>query len=127
MSNPKQNPAPQLPQAEREAIIDLLHLGLYADAHIGMKETQFVADVVETIGWDDNLSFSNYQPLSIAAARKARADEVNKVKFIESAASRLKSKAAKELALSLCADLFGADGTHAREATLLAQIRAILK
>jgi hypothetical protein len=124
----KQNkPAAQLPQSEREAIVDLLHLCLYADAHISLKEGEFIEDVIEVIGWDENLSFSSYEARSVAGARGARADEKSKKAFIEFAAERLKSQESRSLALSLCTDLFGADGTQDREAALLAQIKAILR
>ncbi|MFT3781528.1 MAG: hypothetical protein QM790_05875 [Nibricoccus sp.] len=124
----KQNkPAAQLPQNEREAIVDLLHLCLYADAHISLKEGEFIKDVIDVIGWDTKLSFSSYESRSIAAAREARADEKSKKEFIQDAAARLKSKESKKLALSLCTDLSGSDGTQDREAELLAQIKAILK
>lgn len=123
----QKKPADHLPQSEREAIVDLLHLCLYADAHISLKEGEFIADVVDVIGWDTKLSFSAYEQRSIAAAREARADEKSKKEFIEYAAKRLASKAAKDLAVSLCAGLFGSDGTNDREAALLMQIRAIVK
>lgn len=122
-----EKPAEQLPQSEREAIVDLLHLCLYADAHISLKEGEFISDVIEVIGWDTHLAFSTYENRSIAAAREARSDDKSKKEFIEYAASRLNSKASKELAVSLCTNLFGSDGIHNREANLLAQIRAIVK
>ena len=122
----KPAPAPQLPQSEREAIVDLLHLCLYADAHLSLKEGDFIAEVVNIIGWDQNLSFSSYEARSIASARAARADERAKKEFIEFAASRLPSPTSRALALQLCADLFAADSTQDREAALLAQLRALL-
>jgi hypothetical protein len=120
-------PAGKLPQSEREAIVDLLHLCIYADAHISLKEGQVVSDVVDVIGWDTKLSFSAYEQRSIAAAREARSDEKSQKEFIESAAKRLSSKGSKDLAVSLCGELFRSDGTADREAKLLMQIRAILK
>jgi hypothetical protein len=122
----KKDPAPKLPQTEREAIVDLLHLCLYADAHISLKEGDFIADVTQVIGWDTNLSFSAYEGRSIAAARAARADEKSKQEFIQFAAERLKSPGAKDLAVSLCRDLAGVDGTTPREGTLVAEIRSAL-
>lgn len=120
-------PSSELPQSEREAIIDLLHLCLYADAHISLSESGFINDVVNTIGWDQKLSFSSYESRSIAAARSARSDDITKKQFIEYAAERLQSKASKDLALSLCTDLMAADGIKDKEAGLLAQISALLK
>lgn len=120
-------PAAQIPQKEREAIVDLLHLCLYADTHISLKEGEFISSVVDVIGWDTMLSFSAYEQRSISSARAARADEKAKKEFIEHAAERLASKSSRALAVSLCADLFSSDGTKDSEATLLAQIRAIVK
>jgi hypothetical protein len=123
----QKKPSAPLPQSEREAIVDLLHLCLYADTHISLKEGAFIADVVEVIGWDTKLSFSAYEQRSIAGARAARVDDKSKKDFIEYAAGRLASKGSKDLAVSLCADLFASDGTQEREAALLAEIRAISK
>jgi hypothetical protein len=123
----QKKPAKALLQNEREAIVDLLHLCIYADAHISLKEGQEVTDVVDVIGWDTKLSFSAYEQRSIAAAREARSEDQSQKEFIEYAAKRLTSKGSKELAVSLCAELFSSDGTADREAKLLMQIRAILK
>lgn len=120
------NPKAQLSQTEREAIVDLLHLCLYADAHISLKEGEFIAGVVEATGWDQSLSFSAYEARSIAAARAAKTDDSQKKEFIEFASSRLKTQASRSLALQLCADLFSADATQDRETALLAQLRAVL-
>jgi hypothetical protein len=122
----QKKPAAPLPQSEREAIVDLLHLCLYADAHISLREGEFISDVVEVIGWDTNLSFSAYEQRSISAARAARTDETSKAEFIQYAADRLKSSSSKELAVALCADLFSSDGTHERESALLAKIKLIV-
>jgi hypothetical protein len=121
----KKTAAPQLQQSEREAIVDLLHLCLFSDAHISLKEGEFIADVVNVIGWDTNLSFSSYESRSIAAARAARAEEKAKREFVAYAAERLKSPANRELALSLCRDLAASDGTSSSEGTLIALIRSV--
>ncbi len=123
----EKNSASPLSQTEREAIVDLLHLCLYADAHVSLKEGDFISDVVDVIGWDRNLSFSAYESRSIASARAAKTDEVSKKEFVEFATSRLKSPGSRSLALQLCADLFAADTTLDREAALLAQLRAALR
>jgi len=117
----------ELSQPEREAIIDLLHLCLYADAHISLRESAVISDVIEVIGWDTKLSFSSYESRSIASARAAKADEKLKKDFFEYASERLPSKASKELAVTLCGDLLSSDGTQEKEAILLSQIRAALK
>ena len=125
--DPRMNPtSTELRQSEREAIVDLLHLCLYADGHIGVQESTLLSDVVEKLGWDANLSFSSYESRSIADARRARLDDTARRDFIAYAAERLSSNKAKALALSLCDELMAADGTQDREDRLLNQIRAAL-
>lgn len=124
-SNDKPKP---LAQPEREAIIDLLHLCIYADAHIALEEGALIADVVETIGWDTNLAFGSYEAKSIAAARAAKDGPEAKAAFLGFVVERLPSADSRALALDLCKQLFSADGSTAeKEAALLAEIRAALK
>lgn len=123
--NQKNNPA-KLSQNEREAVVDLLHLCLYADAHISLKEGDFISDVVEVIGWDESLSFATYESRSVAAARAVRTDEKRREEFIGDAVARLKSPASKEVALSLCRDLCATDGMDPREEALLGRIESAL-
>ncbi|MEM1223010.1 MAG: hypothetical protein AAGH40_09625 [Verrucomicrobiota bacterium] len=42
----------KLEQPEREAIIDLLLLGIYVDDHISLSETAAFDDFTEVLGWD---------------------------------------------------------------------------
>lgn len=123
-----EKPKAQLPQKEREAIIDLLHLCLYADSHIALKEGEFIADVVDVIGWETQISFGSYESKSIAAARAAKESPAAKHEFLSFAAERLASKESQALAIDLCKQLFYADGSTAdKESALLGEIRASLK
>jgi uncharacterized tellurite resistance protein B-like protein len=120
-------PKPQLQQKEREAIIDLLHLCLYADAHIAVSESELLTEVVDLIGWETQSSFSSYEARSIANARNAKGNPEDRKGFISSAASRLQSKPSRALAMELCRQLFSSDGATAeKEDALLAEIRAAL-
>jgi uncharacterized tellurite resistance protein B-like protein len=122
----KEGAKPQLQQKEREAIVDLLHLCLYADAHIALKEGEFLSSVVDVIGWETQSSFGSYEARSVASARAARTDAEHKKELLASATSRL-SKPARALALDLCKQLFAADGSTAdKETALFAEIRSAL-
>lgn len=118
---------PQFTQQEREAIVDLLHLCLYADAHIGGKESQVVAKAIEAIGWDANLSFSAYEPRSIASARAARAAPENLKDFLTRAAARLVSQDSRRFAVDKCQELAASDGGDSREAELITSIKGALQ
>ena len=114
-------------QEEREAIVDLLHLCIYADAHISGKESEVVAKVVDVIGWDTKLSFSGYEPRSIASARAARSDPAILKDFLARAGARLTSTEARRFAVSKCTELAAADGTHQRESSLISSIAEAIK
>lgn len=124
----KEDPKPKLEQKEREAIVDLLHLCLYADAHIALKEGEFLSSVIDVIGWETQSSFSSYEARSVASARAARENNDAKKEFLVAAAQRLKSPAARATALDLCKKLFASDGTTAdKELDLLGEIRTALR
>ena len=115
-------------QTEREAIVDLLHLCRYGDAHLAIKEGEFIADAVKKIGWDPQSSFESYASRSIAGARAAHENAERKALFLRSAAERLKSKESRSLAIDLSRRIFSADGKVAdKEDGLLAEIRSALK
>ena len=115
-------------QSEREAIIDVLHLCLYGDAHIAIKEGEFIADVVKKIGWGPQSSFESYAARSIAGARAAHENAEKKRLLLKSASDRLQSKEARSLAVDFSKRLFSADGKLAeKENGLLAEISSALK
>lgn len=124
----KQDPKLKLTQKEREAIVDLLHLCLYADSHIALKEGDFISQIVDVIGWETQRSFGTYEARSVSSARAAREHPASKAKFIEGAAARLESKEARAWALDLCKQLFAADGsTVGKETAVLGEIQTALK
>lgn len=124
----KEDRKPELPQKEREAIVDLLHLCMYADAHIALKEGEMLSDVVNVIGWGPESSFSSYEAKSLATVRAVKGDPVERKAFLESVALRLGAGPSRKLALDLCQQLLSADGAQpARESDLLREIRAALR
>jgi uncharacterized tellurite resistance protein B-like protein len=124
----KEEAKPELHQKEREAIVDLLHLCLYGDSHVALKEGAFISDVVDVIGWETQSSFGSYESRSIASARAAKENSDSKKEFLSAAAARLQSKPARAMVIDLCKQLLVADGSTAdKEAALLGEIRAALK
>src|SRR5688500_12998155 len=106
----RNGPKPELLQEEREAIVDLLHLCLYADSHIALNEGDFMSDVAEMIGWETQSSFGSYEARSVSNARAVKEHPTNRSEFLAAAAARLKSTVARALAIGLCSQLFRADG-----------------
>jgi len=123
---PPHNELALIDQQEREAIVDLLHLCMFADAHISSKESLLLAKDVDKMGWDANQAFNLYESRSIAAARSVRLDDKKRAEFLQDAASRLQSKEVKDLAITTCEEFFQSDGAVKSEAALLEEIRQAL-
>jgi hypothetical protein len=108
--SPKADKKDGLTQAQREAIVDMLHYCMYADKFIALSESRFVAAKVESFNWDPKISFEYYQGKSIGAARAALADAKTKERFFESVKQRLATTELRNTAFDLCQKLFVADG-----------------
>lgn len=114
-----------LTQAQREAIVDLLHYCMYADNLISISESSFVAAKVQAFNWDPKIAFESYQGKSIGAARNALANADAKENFFESVKQRLGG--AGKTAYDLCQKLFAADGRTDTEAVWQADVKKALE
>src|ERR1700747_2932604 len=56
-------------QEQREAVVDLLLLGMFADAPLRVSEDQKLVSVIEEIGWDSYQTPDLYLQSAIAKAR----------------------------------------------------------
>ncbi|MBI3884338.1 MAG: hypothetical protein HY302_01200 [Opitutae bacterium] len=116
-----------LSQAQREAIVDLLHYCMYADNFVALSETRFIAAKVESFNWDPKISIEYYQNKSIGAARAALADPKAKERFFQSVSERLGSAKIRAMAFELCQKLFASDGSKpAGEFSTQGEIRKAL-
>jgi hypothetical protein len=115
-----------LTQPQREAIVDLLHLCMYADNLISLDETAVLDKAVGSFAWEPQISFQSYEARSIAKAREAKENEAASTSLCESVKSRLNTPASRIAALKLAKQLLAADGTTDNEAGLLAKINLIL-
>lgn len=122
--NPKSD---GLQQAQREAIVDLLHYCMYADNLVALKEDSFINNVAATLSWDTNISFETYEGSSIGNARRAKENAAYREEFLRSVSERLENKATRELAFGLVKDLFNADADLSeKETQSLPALRKVL-
>ena len=98
-----------LQQAQREAIVDLLHYCMYTDNLVALKEDSFINNVAATLSWDPNISFETYEGGSIGNARRAKESTAYRSEFLRSVSDRLGNQTTKELAFDLVKDLYSAD------------------
>jgi hypothetical protein len=122
------DPKAELDQNGREAIVELVHFCVYADARIALDEGDFLGALPSQLGWPAQSSYSSYEGVAVATARAARESEEACTHFLSTVAQRLGSPAAKRYAVELCKTLMRVDGTTAaREDELVAKIQAALK
>ncbi|MBK8476257.1 MAG: hypothetical protein IPL39_08040 [Opitutaceae bacterium] len=125
--SPTAQPNDGMLQSAREAIVDLLHFGVYVDSHIALAEDAMVEAAARQLSWDPNISFDYYEGKSIGEVRRVRKDEGECEEFFQTIRDRLPKREDRQLALKLVEQLFAADGTTAIETQSLPMIRKALE
>jgi hypothetical protein len=113
---------PELQQAEREAVIDLLLLAVYVDDHLSLSESSEFDAATDSMGWDSSTGPSVYICNATARARVARSSEAATAQYIAFVSERLKSAGSKERALELLNRLFMSDGKTDKEKVFFKQV-----
>jgi uncharacterized tellurite resistance protein B-like protein len=107
--NATAKPADGLVQPQREAIIDLLLVSMYADNRIATSEDEMLETELYAFSWESGISPENFLNASTARIRAALVDEAKTQALLESIRQRLGSAAAKQRALALCDKLLQSD------------------
>ncbi len=123
---PTAQPDDGMAQSAREAIVDLLHFGVYVDSHIALAEDAMVEAAARTLNWDPNISFDYYEGKSIGEVRRVRNEEGEREEFFKTIRDRLPRPEDRKLALQLVGQLFAVDGTTSVETQSLPMIRKAL-
>jgi len=110
-------------QAAREAIVDLLHFGVFADKHIALAEDKMVEATARTLNWDSKISFDYYEGKSIGEVRRVGSDEKERAEFFLTIRKRLPKVEDRTLAFKLLQQLYAIDGTTEAESATLPLIR----
>lgn len=116
-----------LTQAEREATVDLLTLGVYADNHLSVAEDEVFESITTKMNWESERDISYYIYTATERARQARGDTGAVEEFLKYVAERLESTTAKTQALDLLDRLFSADGSNKKETHFYKTVERILK
>lgn len=125
--NPNAQNADGMTQAAREAIVDLLHFGVFVDAHIALAEDRMVEATARTLNWDVKISFDYYEGKSIGEVRRVGNDEKERAEFFQSIRDRLPKMEDRKLAFQLLQQLYAIDGTTQSESATLPLVRRELQ
>jgi hypothetical protein len=117
----------ELTQAEREAIVDLLTLGVYADNHLSLAEDETFEAITNKMNWESDRDISYYIYTATERARQARTDEGAIEEFLKFVAERLDSRTSASHALDLLQRLFSADGSTEKENQFYRKVENILR
>jgi hypothetical protein len=115
-------------QKQREAVVDLLLLGMFADAPLRVSEDQKLLSVIKEIGWDSYQTADLYLQSAIARTREAT-DTAGGIKHrLDKIAEELKETELKQQALEYLTQFLGVDGAvDAEESRFLELTKAALK
>jgi hypothetical protein len=115
-----------LEQKEKEAIIDLLMLAIYADNHLSLAEDKIMKDEIGNYSWNSISGLDIYLSEATDRARIALTSETSEREFLEFIAERLDSRTTKSRALDVLSKLFYSDGTSVEEKEFTAKVKRYL-
>jgi len=115
-------------QEQREAVVDLLLLGMFADSPLKVSEDQKLLSVIEEIGWHSYQAPDLYLQSAIARARDTFETEGATRYRLEKISAELNEPGLKQRALEYLTQFLGVDGAvDAEESRFLDQAKAALK
>lgn len=100
-------------QPQREALIDLLNLGMSADGKFRLSEERILDAEVARLDWQSEVSVAEFAAGSLERAIAARERPETTQALIASINDRLATPALRARALALCRQLFVSDGEFA--------------
>ena len=113
-------------QSEREGILDLLLLCIYADNHLSLAEDKVIKEQIDRFSWDSGTSLDLYIANATNNARKASNDDILQEDFLRSISERLARPDARAKALKLMGDLFHSDGESDSERVFSAKVKSFV-
>jgi hypothetical protein len=115
---------PVINQTQREAIVDLLLLGMHVDRHISLSETDFLEAEMGFWGWDEFYSPEIYLQRAVPIVR-AVDDSLKQTSFLQDLRDRLEDVESRKFAIERFSMMLAIDGTVQVEETLLDRVMQV--
>lgn len=113
-------PAESATQDQREALMDLLVLTMYADHHLALAEQDSLDAHGERLEWTSVTSLKDFLAESIVRARDVLEGQLEMDEYLANIDRRLENREQKEAALAASQEVMAADGRlRAEEIRLL--------
>ncbi len=113
-------------QTQKEAVVDLCLLGMYADNLISLAEQEFLEDESTQLHWQSGVSFSSYLQRMIPIVRTVKDDSEKMESMLKDIADRLETYEAKQKAIAELEKLASADGIVQLEEMFLENARKVM-
>lgn len=109
-------------QPQREAMLDLLALGMYADSFLSLAEDESLATTLEELGWDSGTGRTVYLESAISKASRI-ADEDALHAYLTACADAFPGLSDKQAAYGYLVGFLRVDGMAPEEAPFLQKVR----
>ncbi|MFM2431150.1 MAG: hypothetical protein RLZZ511_2363 [Cyanobacteriota bacterium] len=113
---------PTLAQPQREAIVDLLILGIYADQRITLAEQDFLHEIIEAMGWDELNAATVYLQRAWATVRASLELSSATDRLLTTIRERLDRVEVMQYAIEKFSTLLSLQNTTDAEGQLLDQV-----
>ncbi len=110
---PGRGTSDDLTQPQREALIDLMILGMFADNNIALSEDELLRKETEAFDWDSGENLDYYIDKRIGTLRVIRQEPTTLDETLHDIAVRLADKS--DHALKLLKEIFISDGEEAEK------------
>jgi hypothetical protein len=110
-----------LNQSQREALLNLLALGMYADNHLSLKEDEALVAGLDALDWESGVGRTMF--LDSAVTRASQADTDGKVEtYLADCAKAFDSTESKRAALECLTRFLHTDGIAESETPFLEKL-----
>lgn len=116
-----------LTQPQKEALVDLLVVGMYADHLLSLKENDTLQAVIAKLEWTPLLSPEIFLEQSFARARTAQEEPAQLSAYLYQKTAHFDTPETKQAALQELTDFLQTDGLDPGEAPFLTQVQTLLQ
>jgi len=113
-------------QPQREALLDLVILALFADSHLSLKEDEALQAALDKIGWEALKPREIFFCNSMNRARKAVETDADSSEYIAARAKVISDVWSKAEAVSVLQSVLASDGVTDVESAFLERVKAAM-
>ncbi len=113
-------------QPQREALVDLLLLGMYTDHLLSVAEADLLEEKLWDLPWESGQALSIYLQVNMPKIRMAYENLSNRLQLLQSIRDRLPTPQARQDAFQKLQEFLAVDGVAGGEQEFLTQVRTVL-